>query len=122
MSQDQPNFVAFEVVTELLASQERSFTAVVQLIVSDIKDELRYVKREEDQELKPSLEFTQVQLKDALDKDIEYESKLEGLKLRTNETDEYIEGIEDQLEYFENQSRRNNVKIMGTDKDLEEKT
>ena len=56
------------------------------------------------------------------DKDIEYENKLDGLKCRTNKTDEYIEGIEDQLEYLENQSRRNNVKIMGVDEDLEEKT
>ena len=52
----------------------------------------------------------------------EYENKLDGLKRRTKETDEYIEGIEDQLEYLENQSRRNNVKIMGVDEDLEEKT
>ena len=76
MSQDRSNFVTFEVVRELLASQERSFTAAVQLIVSDIKDELRFVKKE-NQELKRSLEFTQAQLKDALDKDIEYENKLE---------------------------------------------
>ena len=82
---------------------------------------LRSVKRE-NQELKRSLEFTQAQLKDASDKDVEYENKLKGLKLRTNETDEYNEGIEDQLEYLENQSRRNNVKIMGIDEDLEEKT
>ena len=100
---------------ELLASQERSLTAAVQLIVSDIKDEQRSVKRE-NQELKRSLEFTQAQLKDALDKDIEHENhenRLDSLKLRTNETDEYIEVIEDQLGYLENQSRRNNVKIMG---------
>ena len=51
MSQDRSNVVTFEVVGELLASQERSFTAPVQLIVSDIKDELRSVKRE-NQELK----------------------------------------------------------------------
>ena len=78
--------------------------------------------KKENQELKRSLEFTQAQLKNALDKDIEYENKLDGLKRRTNETDEYIEGTEDQLEYLENQSRRNNVKIMGVDEDLEEKT
>ena len=41
MSQDQSNFVTFEVVRELSASQERSFTATVQLIVSDIKGELQ---------------------------------------------------------------------------------
>ena len=57
-----------------------------------------------------------------MDKDIEYENKLDGLKSRTNETDEYIEGIEDQFLYLEDQSRRNNVKIMGVDEDLEEKT
>ena len=120
MSQVRSNFVTFEVVRELLASQERAFTAAVQLIVSEIKDELRSVKRQ-NQELKRSLEFTQVQLKDALDKDIEYENRLDRLKLRTNETDEYTEGFEDQLEYLENQSRRNN-KIMGVDEDLEEET
>ena len=121
MSQDQSKFVTFDVVRELLSSQERPFTAAVQLVVSDIKDELRFVKRE-NQELKLSLEFTKALLKDALDKDTEYENKLEGLKLRTNETDDYIKGIEDQLENLENESRRNNVKIMGIDEDLKEKT
>ena len=58
MSQDQSNyFVTFQVVRELLASQEGSFTAAVQLIVSNIKDELRSVKKE-NQELKRILEFT----------------------------------------------------------------
>ena len=87
MSQDWSNFVTFEVVRELLASQEKSFTAAVQQIVSDAKDKLRYVKRE-DQELKQSLEFTQAQLKDADFSDFRYISSNSKLH---NEQHIYIE-------------------------------
>ena len=43
--------------------------------------------------------------------------KVESARLSVKERGEWLHYVEDQVEYIENQSRRNNIKIMGTEED-----
>ena len=43
------------------------------------------------------------------------DGKVECAKLSVKEHREWLDYVEDQVEYIENQSRRNNIKIMGID-------
>ena len=120
MAEDK-NVVTLDVVKELLAQQERSFYAAVKVIIADIKEDVKTVKKELEG-YRDSLEFTQGELKTTQHKLMDIESKIEGLALRVDEQDGYIEGVEDQVEYIENQSRRNNVKILGISEESSEQT
>ena len=44
MAEDK-NFVTLDVVKELLAQQERSFHAAVKVIIADIKEDVKTVKK-----------------------------------------------------------------------------
>ena len=118
MAEDK-NFVTLDVVKELLAQQERSCHVAVKVIIADIKEDVKTVKKELEG-YRDSLEFTQGELKTTQHKLMDIESKIEGLALRADEQDGYIEGVEDQVEYIENQSRRNNVKILGISEESSE--
>ena len=63
MTENQIQFVTLEVVKELLATQERAFHSSLQVFLTDIRDEVRSVRKDFD-ELRRSLEFSQSQLKD----------------------------------------------------------
>ena len=45
------------------------------------------------------------------------DGKVESAKLSVKEHRKWLDYVEDQVEYIENQSRRNNIKIMGIDED-----
>ena len=116
MTENQIQFVTLEVVKELLATQERAFHSSLQLFLTDIRDEVRSVRKDFDV-LRRSLEFSQSQLKDTQDKVMNLDSKVESAKLSVKEHGEWLDYVEDQVEYIENQSRRNNIKIMGIEED-----
>ena len=80
--------------------------------LTDIRDQVRSVRKDFD-ELRRSLEFSQSQLKDIQDKVMNLDGKIESAKLSVKEHGEWLDYVEDQVEYIENQSQRNNIKIMG---------
>ena len=111
------NFFTVEVVKELLAIQQQAF----RLLVTDIKDSAKEVKKDFE-ELKRSLEFLQ---KDLRDTDIivtNLESKVEQVRMKARVQEGFMDYVEDQMEYMENQSRRNNVNILGLREDKEKET
>ena len=116
MTENQIQFVTLEVVKELLATQERAFHSSLQLFLTDIKDEARSVRKDFD-ELRGSLEFSQSQLKDTQDKVMNLDCKVESAKLSFKEHGEWLDYVEDQVEYIENQSRRSNIKIIRIEED-----
>ena len=111
------NFVTLEVVKELLATQQQAF----RLLVTDIKDSVREVKKDFE-ELKRSLEFSQKDLRDTDIKFTNLESKVEQVRMKARDQEGFMDYVEDQMEYMENQSRRNNVKILGLREDKEKET
>ena len=108
------NFVTLEVVRELLQSQERSYQAAIKLLITDVRSEMKDIKKEIE-EFKDSLEFTQREVNDNQDRVMDIETRLEGLKVRIDDQMDTIEKVEDDVEYIENQSRRNNIKILGVE-------
>ena len=114
--------VTFDVLKEMMAQQERSFLGTVKMIISDIKDDLKAVKNDV-VEFKHSLEFTQHGVNQVQNKLIDIEERLDGFKIQIEDEATRLEDLEDNIEYIENQSRRNNVKIVGVPENLDtEKT
>ena len=111
------NFGTLEVVKELLATQQQAF----RLLVTDIKDSVKEVKKDFE-ELKRSLEFSQKDLRDTDIKVTNLESKVEQVRMKARDQEGFMDYVEDQMEYMENQSRRNNVKILGLREDKEKET
>ena len=97
------NFVTLEVVRELL-----------QMLITDVRSEMKDIKKEIG-EFKDSLEFTQREVNDNQDRVMAMETRLEGLKVRLDDQIDTIEKVEDNVEYIENQLRRNNIKILGVE-------
>ena len=114
--------VTFDVLKEMMAQQERSFLGAVKMIISDIKDDLKAVKNDV-AEFKHSLEFTQHEVNQVQNKLVDIEGRLDGFKIQIEDEATRLEDLEDNVEYIENQSRRNNVKIVGVPENLDmEKT
>ena len=105
------NFVTLEVVRELLQMQERSYQTAIKLLITDVRSEMKNVKKEIE-EFKDSLEFTQREVNDNQDRVMDMETRLEGLKVRLDDHIDTIEKVEDNVE---NQSRKNNIKILGVE-------
>ena len=110
------NFVTLEVVKELLATQQQAF----RLLVAAIKDSVKEVKKDFE-ELKRRLEFSQKDLRDTDIKVTNLESKVEQVRMKARDQEGFMDYV-DQMEYMENQSRRNNVKILGLREDKEKET
>ena len=109
------NFVTLEVVyRELLQTQERSYQAAIKLPITDVRCEMKDIKKEIE-EFKDNLEFTQREVSGHQDRVMDMKTKLEGLKVRLDDQIDTIEKVEDDVEYIENQSRRNNIKILGVE-------
>ena len=114
--------VTFDVLKEMMAQQERSFLAAIKMIISDIKDDLKAVKNDV-AEFKHSLEFTQHEVNQVQNKLVDIAGRLDGFKIQIEDEATRLEDLEDKVEYIENQSRRNNVKIVGVPENLDtEKT
>ena len=108
------NFVTLEVVRQLLQTQKRSYQAAIKLLITDVRSEMKDIKKEIE-EFMDSLEFTQREVNDNQDRVMDIETRLEGLKVRIDDQMDTIEKVEDDVEYIENQSRRNNIKILGVE-------
>ena len=125
-------FVTLDILKEMLKIQNRSYRTTVQMLVDDVKSEVRLLRKDAD-DLKLSLQFTQGQVdghkkisettKVKMD-EIEDRVKL----LETNMNDYYslegrCEDLEEKQDYLENMSRKNNIKILVLTEDTEcEKT
>ena len=84
MAEDK-NFVTLDVVKELLAQQERSFHAAVKVIIADIKEDTKTVKKELEG-YRDSLEFTQGELKTTQHKLMDIEKQDRGINTASRRT------------------------------------
>ena len=86
------------------------------MLIQDVKDELRAVKKEIN-DLKASLQFKQAQVDDDQKKANVLETKIALHSENLNMINDHADNVESQLEYIENQIRRNNIKILGIEED-----
>ena len=108
--------VTLEVVKLLIQNQPDAFKSTFSMLIQDVKDELRAVKKEIS-DLKISLQFTQAQVDDDQKKANVMETKIALHSENLNMINNHADNVESQLEYIANQSRRNNIKILGIEED-----
>ena len=110
---------------EMMAIQDRAFRASTQLIIEDIRSEMKTIKKEFE-EFKISVGYASDQYDDVSEKvkkmDVEINAVHCQIDILSNNMDHEIEKLEVKHDYIENHSRRNNIKIMGAEETNEEKT
>ena len=123
-------FVTLDILKEMLEIQNRSYRTAVQMLVDDVKSEVRSLRKDVD-DLKLSLQSTQGQVNDH--KKISETTKVkmdeieDRVKLVEANMDDYYsfeascEDLEEKQDYLEIMSRRNNIKILGLNEDTERK-
>ena len=105
-------YVTMAVLRELLLTKERLFKRSMDILKENHKDEVNGLKRTIE-DLKQSLTFSQKDIDEVKTKYYEIDHKINGVEDTVYSNQEGTDELYDQQEYLENQSRRNNVKILG---------
>ena len=129
MPKENSEFVTLPILKEMLAAQERAYKTTTQLLVDNMRSEIRSLRSEVD-ELKESVKFTSAKYEELKEKSQKVESKLEvdmravyrQIEGLSENLRQGLEVIEDKNEYLENQSRRNNIRILGVEETEDEKS
>lgn len=115
-------FVTLNIVQSLLEVQANAFKASFRVVFDELKDELKSVKKDI-LDLQHSLSFSQGQLDTSMKRIVHVEKRLHDNDKFFRDTNDSLEAMDSELEYLENQSRRNNVRITGVPEDTQnEKT
>ena len=105
-------FVTISTVRELLAVQLESFRSAVQLLTGQINEEIKYIKNEVG-DIKASLQYSSKDIEDIQAKIKSVEESTSEVVVHLKSQSTAIDSLYDQSEYLENQSRRNNIKLLG---------
>ena len=119
MSISDKEVVSLAVVKSLMAVQENSFRSMIEVMFNGLREDIKEVKKDAI-ELQKSLEFSQRDV-------MEIEQKLSLVTETVNknctsfeeQTIEFMR-VENKVEYNENQSRRNNIKLISLNESDEE--
>eukprot|EP00794_Sanderia_malayensis_P020799 gene20799-22839_t len=111
---DKP--VLMSVVQSLLDNQAKNFKTTIELMTGDLRNEIKELRKEVS-DLKISLQFSQAKQEEMVRKVELLEKRTDANEQSVNQSFDYIEAMEDNVEYMENQNRRNNVKILGMKED-----
>ncbi len=95
----------------LIQNQADAFKTTFSMLIQDVKDELKSV-RTEINDLKVSLQFTQAQVDEEKNKADTMDTKIALHTENLNMINDHADNVESQLEYMENQSRRNNIRFL----------
>lgn len=111
---EEKGFITMEAMKGLMEIQERAFRSMVEIMFNGLKDDIKEIRKDV-QDLRSSLEFSQTNIS-------AIESKLDAANsqicLQSTTIEEHVNNVgslHDQVEYLENQSRRNNIRIVGVD-------
>ncbi|CAJ1069896.1 hypothetical protein F2P79_016902 [Xyrichtys novacula] len=101
-----------EIYKDMLLQQQDNFKCFIQLIMDGTIKRLDGVIRDV-QELKTSLEFTQVKFEEKKMGCTEIEAKIKALETTITTSKQELDAMFTKLDYIENQSRRTNILING---------
>ena len=122
---DNSQFVTIEVLKEMLAMQKHSYQMSVKMLVEDIRQEVRDIRKEV-QELSTSVSFLNAKYDDIKSDIGKIETRLSEAFIQVEDMHKdinaHFETITTRHDYLENQSRRNNIKVLGVPEDPDEKT
>jgi len=116
MGEDK-DFVTLKPVNSLLEAQVNAFKSAFQMMFQDVKEELKAIKTDIG-DLKNSAQFSMGQVDDLQEKVKSIEKTVNSKKQNIEDITDSLDAVESHLEYIENQSRRNNIKIMGVPEDI----
>ena len=120
--ENKTDFFTLSMLKEMMAIQDSAFRASTQLIIENIRSEMKTIKKE----FEISVRFTSDEYDDVSEKmkkmDAEISAVYRQIDMFSNNMDREIEKLEDKHDYIENHSLRNNNKIMGVQETNEEKT
>ena len=121
---NQNDFVTMSVLETLLDRQDKAYRSATMVIIEDIRSEMKHIRREMNylrepvnfmsskyDNMKNSVEATDMKIKAIY-------VQMEGMN---NDINRNFEALENKVEYLENQSRRNNIKIFGVPEEENEK-
>ena len=107
-----PEFLTIDICKEFLAMQEQSYTKLVKMLAEYLRNEIRLIRNEVN-DLKVSAQF-QSNTIDGIEKAIKkLNGQLRSIEESIQASEEYMEAVDDKMEYLENTSRRNNIKVIG---------
>ena len=110
-----------QIVKEMMAVQERAYKNGIEIFYSEVKNDIRNLY-DDIQEMKCSLQFSQKDIDELKLKVFSTETKVNSQHIALEHIDSECEGISRQVDYLENQPRRNNIKILGLAESKEERT
>ena len=124
-AENQANYVSMPTLEAMLEIQQKAFQSSLKLFVEDIRSEVKDIRKEL-HELKDSVTFVSSKYDQVCIKTKAVEGKISAVFIQmegmNKDINRSLQNIENQHEYLENQSRRNNVKIFGIPEDSSEKT
>eukprot|EP00794_Sanderia_malayensis_P008413 gene8413-9313_t len=104
--------VTIDVVKSLLSVQHESYRSTIQLFMTQMNEEIREVKKDIN-DLKMSANFTRKEVQELQDKVTGIEKNTTKLIQESYDVENEFEILADEHEYLENQSRHNNVELIG---------
>ena len=121
--------VTLAIVKQLLESQDKAYRATIQLFMEDVRGELKSLRKDLD-DVKLSVSFLSKEYDTAKVESKESDSRIHAcidkLTRKINQVEDdtmaSVEDMADHASYLENQSRRNNVKIIGVPESSSERT
>ena len=111
-SESSKKFITMPVLKEMLEIHERAYHTTMQLMMDSVKDDIKSLKQSVD-EMKQSLHYSQKDIDDVKTKIEKVEEKTKNVDKSIANSQMDIEDLYNEQEYLENQSRRNNVKVLG---------
>ena len=109
---DKEDLISLSMVKDLMHVQESAILASVNMMFGSVKSDIDLLRKEINQ-LQSSLKFTQKDVSELQRKATCIEENVSKTQQALKQQDIDIAAINDEVEYLENQSRRNNIKIVG---------
>eukprot|EP00112_Aurelia_sp_Birch-Aquarium-sp1_P002018 Seg1220.2 transcript_id=Seg1220.2/GoldUCD/mRNA.D3Y31 product="LINE-1 type transposase domain-containing protein 1" protein_id=Seg1220.2/GoldUCD/D3Y31 len=106
------DFITIAMCKELLAVQQTSYAKMIEVLTGDLRNEIRFMKNDIN-DLKASAQF-QSNTIDSYNVKIDcIEKELKLIKDQLGDSDMDMINLVEKVEYLENSSRRNNIRIVG---------
>ncbi|MCP4484159.1 MAG: hypothetical protein GY823_06295 [Flavobacteriaceae bacterium] len=104
------------VVKALMETQANAFKSAFKMMIEDIKDDIKSVKSDIN-DLRESLTFSQRDIENQEKKLSDIEKTVSSKVKEIDNLSDSMDSVDNSIEYLENQSRRNNIKIVGVPED-----
>ena len=108
--------VTLGVVKALMETQANAFKSAFKMMIEDIKQDIKSVKSDVN-DLRESLTFSQRDIESQAKKLSDIEKTVSSKLQAVDDLSDSMESVDNGIEYLENQSRRNNIKIVGVPED-----